>query len=79
MDRGAWRATVHGVTESDMTEATYMCVFEDPQIGSSCSASTPMAAYKIESSKGLQPWKMTSSSPFPIDPVLQTDPSRVQV
>ena len=22
MDRGAWRATVHGVTESDMTEAT---------------------------------------------------------
>ena len=23
MDRGAWRATVHGVTESDMTEATW--------------------------------------------------------
>ena len=22
MDRGAWQATVHGVTESDMTEAT---------------------------------------------------------
>ena len=22
MDRGAWRATVHGVTESDMTEVT---------------------------------------------------------
>ena len=34
MGRGAWRATVHGVTESDMTErlstyhfldSTYMC------------------------------------------------------
>ena len=22
MDRGAWRATVHGVTESDLTETT---------------------------------------------------------
>ena len=22
MDRGAWRATVHGVTKSDMTEVT---------------------------------------------------------
>ena len=22
MDRGAWQATIHGVTESDMTEAT---------------------------------------------------------
>ena len=22
MDRGAWRATVHGITESDMTEVT---------------------------------------------------------
>ena len=22
MDRGVWRATVHGLTESDMTEAT---------------------------------------------------------
>ena len=22
MDRGAWQATVHGVTESDMSEAT---------------------------------------------------------
>ena len=22
MEKGAWRATVHGVTESDMTEAT---------------------------------------------------------
>ena len=22
MDRGTWRGTVHGVTESDMTEAT---------------------------------------------------------
>ena len=25
MDRGAWRATVHGVTESDTTKATYLC------------------------------------------------------
>ena len=24
MDRGAWRATVHGVTESDMTEQTHI-------------------------------------------------------
>ena len=23
MDRGAWRATVHGITELDTTEATY--------------------------------------------------------
>ena len=28
MDRGAWRATVHGVTESDMTEHIFMyCPF----------------------------------------------------
>ena len=25
MDRGAWRATVHSVAESDTTEATYAC------------------------------------------------------
>ena len=25
MDRGAWRATVHGVTESDMTQHTHIC------------------------------------------------------
>ena len=25
MDRGAWQATVHGVAELDMTEATYAC------------------------------------------------------
>ena len=26
MDRGAWRATVHEVAESDMTEATLACI-----------------------------------------------------
>ena len=25
VDRGAWQATVHEVTKSDMTEATYAC------------------------------------------------------
>ena len=30
MDRGAWRATVHGVSESDMTEATeHACMEKD--------------------------------------------------
>ena len=27
MDRGAWRATVHRITESDMTEATHAAIF----------------------------------------------------
>ena len=32
MDRGDWQATVHGVTESDMTEATYLThMHEDAQ------------------------------------------------
>ena len=29
MDRGAWRATVHGVTESDMTEHTHSGSIQD--------------------------------------------------
>ena len=28
MDRGAWRATVHRITESDTTEVTSMCARE---------------------------------------------------
>ena len=32
MDRGDWQATVHGVAESDMTEATYLThMHEDAQ------------------------------------------------
>ena len=32
MDRGAWRATVHGVKESDKTEATERAPLELPRV-----------------------------------------------
>ena len=34
MDRGSWRATVHGVAESDMTEwlSTHMSIMVDSQV-----------------------------------------------
>ena len=40
MDRGAWRATVHGVTESDMTEwlstaQQPLCLDLNPLLGNS--------------------------------------------
>ena len=41
MDRGAWQATVHGVTESDTTEVTtcthvYMCVYTHVSLPVGC-------------------------------------------
>ena len=32
MDRGTWRATVHGVTESDMTEQSSMHNYHQDQV-----------------------------------------------
>ena len=32
MDRGAWQATVHGVTELDMTDQAHKSVFLCPKI-----------------------------------------------
>ena len=34
MDRGAWRATVHGVTESDMTEQQSTLLLQGAQVQS---------------------------------------------
>ena len=41
MDRGAWRATAHGVTESDTTEVTacthvYVCVYTHVSVPVGC-------------------------------------------
>ena len=68
MDRGAWRATVHGVTkDSDMTEWLTLSLSYFPKEGGAASPSVTMASH------GMSFFRRWCPAPFPLDSPLESN------
>jgi len=59
MDRGAWRATIYGVTESDLTECLILCF-----VGKCVEAVSESMQSSVELTAGPRQWE--PPRPFPI-------------
>ena len=55
MDRGAWRATVHGVTESDMAEHVHATPYTEKFVNKAREGSTVCLLGRLSSADGSLP------------------------